>query len=855
MSDLTDYIKNELYPVLFDRIDEAFPSMDFQMYMGRWISPYKLDGVSRSHDGRREKSFVSPKVPHRVKEQGGESKDLLSFYMELNSIPDTSEGRVEATKQLSSICGLQVPPLKGEEAYRLRKEMQDKLEALDAKMREALFTDEGRGTLDYLKGRGYSEDFIKKAGFGFVSPSIREELRQTLPRLHPDIGITHFLSLPYRSKSDIQGFVFRLTSANSTGAKYLDAFISMNQKKRYHLFGLTGLKLTGDKERDRDITIVEGEIDALRAIYAGLPNVVAASGGGVYKEALAEAKDKGVKRVTLLFDYDVPKGEETIEQKQEETAKKIEKAIATIQEAGLAPFVATFPTDGEKVDVDSFLRNHTGDELKNIVYEAVSGNMWLYQRRKAKLAKASPDNGYNPDGKQIEDFTNDTLALCNSRFVSDIDRTKILSDYAATTNVDIQKAADRLREADLRIKQRQETIDLAAKISKLTQEGKTAEALGMMQDRAKEIQRISYEAEFAKDLIPPTLDDLEREYQNISLGVPTDFAFKGRNGYERFYLPSGALSLICALTSHGKSRMLENLALQLATAEDEGSVIYFTFEEEVDKVRMQFLNTLADVELTGYGRNLDTISELLKTGKSKFVKGDRDSQGRDRLQTFYYAKAKLEALTTSGKLRIYSKYRDGMELSRAIRYYSSHSKVKAVFVDFIQLMRMNSPKSGRKEELSYICDELKELSKDTGLPIVLAAQLNRSTPSPVDMACQNIADATDIEQSANVVMLLWNSAAKPNSQATGNTYYNKAGKLSEEAEKLMERGFVAGVPGKIYAILDKNRGGERYMDAIFDFDGNTGKIKPNLDKVPQRLPAENKQQGQDEPPLWGDSPF
>jgi replicative DNA helicase len=853
MTNLTDFIKFELYPRLFDRIDEAFPRMAFELDGYGWYSPYKFNG-ERAHDGNRRKTQVTRKVPTRVFEQGDieNSLDLIDFYKAQNGITET----IEAVKQLSSICGLTLPPMEGEKAYQLRKEMQDKLEALDVKMRAALFTDEGQGTLDYLKGRGYTEDFIKWAGFGFVSPSIREELRQTLPMCHHDIGITHFLSLPYRTGSRIQGFVFRLTSANTTGAKYLDAFITKTASKKYNLFGLTGLRLTGDKERDKDITIVEGEIDALRAIYAGLPNVVAASGGGVYKEALAEAKKRGVKRVTLLFDYDVPKGEETIEQKQEETAKKIEKAIATIQEAGLTPFVATFPADGEKVDVDIFLLKYpSGDELKNIVYEAVSGNMWLYQRRKAKLAKASPDNGYNPDGKQIEDFTNDTLSLCNSRFVSDIDRTKILSDYAATTNVDIQKAADRLREADLRIKQRQETIDLAAKISKLTQEGKTAEALGMMQDRAKEIQRISYEAEFAKDLIPPTLDDLEREYQNISLGVPTDFAFKGRNGYERFYLPSGALTLICALTSHGKSRMLENLALQLATAEDEGSVIYFTFEEEVDKVRMQFLNTLADVELTGYGRNLDTISELLKTGKSKFVKGDRDSQGRDRLQTFYYAKAKLEALTTSGKLRIYSKYRDGMELSRAIRYYSSHSKVKAVFVDFIQLMRMNSPKSGRKEELSYICDELKELSKDTGLPIVLAAQLNRSTPSPVDMACQNIADATDIEQSANVVMLLWNSAAKPNSQATGNTYYNKAGKLSEEAEKLMERGFVAGVPGKIYAILDKNRGGERYMDAIFDFDGNTGKIKPNLDKVPQRLPAENKQQGQEEPPLWGDSPF
>ena len=57
-----------------------------------------------------------------------------------------------------------------------------------------------------------------------------------------------------------------------------------------------------------------------------------ADDGPAIRRALAEAKKRGVKRVTLLFDYDVPKGEETIEQKQEETAKKI---LAAIKDMGI----------------------------------------------------------------------------------------------------------------------------------------------------------------------------------------------------------------------------------------------------------------------------------------------------------------------------------------------------------------------------------------------------------------------------------------------------------------------------------------------------------------------------------------
>ena len=276
MTNLTDFIQNELYPRLFEVVDRAFPSMDFKPYRGGWASPFKLNG-ERSHDGRKEKSTITRRVPNRVLEQGGESKDLLSFYMQLNSLPDTSEGRIEAVRQLCSILGLTMPQMGDSEAYRAYKEKQDRLEAVGLKMREALYTDEGRGTLAYLReSRGYSDEFINFAGFGFVSPSIRDELRDVFRytnrdgvevNLPYDVGINYSLSLPYRAGMNIEGFVFR-TTLQGYSPKYKDAFISAKASKKYHLFGLTGLRLTGNGERDRDITIVEGEIDALRATFA-----------------------------------------------------------------------------------------------------------------------------------------------------------------------------------------------------------------------------------------------------------------------------------------------------------------------------------------------------------------------------------------------------------------------------------------------------------------------------------------------------------------------------------------------------------------------------------------------------------
>ena len=155
------------------------------------------------------------------------------------------------------------------------------MERVAAKMTDALLSDErAKDTLAYLKERrGYEEDFIKWAGLGYVSPAIREELRDIFQggTKFPYLTEEHTLAIPYHSGGDVRGFVFRSISPTDKGGKYMDVFISEKDTKKYHLFGLMGINLTGNAERDRDITIVEGELDALRASYFGLENVVAAA--------------------------------------------------------------------------------------------------------------------------------------------------------------------------------------------------------------------------------------------------------------------------------------------------------------------------------------------------------------------------------------------------------------------------------------------------------------------------------------------------------------------------------------------------------------------------------------------------
>ena len=825
MSDITEFVNNELYPYLFGRVREAFPEMDFQPYRGGWASPYKLNG-ERSHDGRREKSRITRDVPNRIIEQGGESLDLISFYMERNNISKS----IDAIKALCSICGLTLPPMEDSESYRLWREKQDRLERVCKQMAEALLTDErAKETLSYLtEGRGYDIPFIENALLGFVSPEAVSELRELFTYTNRNgqevslpygVGQLYTLAIPYRTGGKINGFVFRsiLPDEERKGQpKYKDAFISGTATKRYNLFGLMGFNLTGNEERDRDITIVEGELDALRASYFGVPNVVAASGGNVSKEALQEAKRRGVKRVTILFDT------EATEKNQEETAKKIEAAIATIQEEGLKCFVATLPSDGGKVDVDSYLLSYNSEDLKQIISDAVPASLWEFYRLRNKVVASQEAEGLTL--KQFDEFKRQTIELCNSPYTTPTDRDFIFWSFTQATGgtitkESIQEEADALKLAEEKSRQRQETISITAEALKLANNGSVPAALSLLKEKLPNLSQMSKEAEYSSLLLTPTAEGIRQRFKDKPVGVKTNFAFKTQSGEEeRLILPIG-LTYVCAGTSHGKSRFLENLAIQLATDGEAGDILYFSFEEDVTAVELQLLNIYANMRLS---RNTSRSLNSYYTKGSNYFDRGADLTG------FKQKEAGFLSLLTSGKLRVYYKDYDSTELIGAIRYLSKQTKVKAVFVDYIQLLHTRGTRLQRREELGEMCKNLWRLAEEAALPIVLAAQLNREANSPLDMASQNIAEAADIERSAHTIILLWNSAFTPPMKSS----YYTGDKFSEGAKRIEGLGLHIGTAGRIYAKISKNRGSVPNVEAVLGFNGDTGRIEANYTEEP-----------------------
>ncbi len=287
------------------------------------------------------------------------------------------------------------------------------------------------------------------------------------------------------------------------------------------------------------------------------------------------------------------------------------------------------------------------------------------------------------------------------------------------------------------------------------------------------------------------------------------------------------MTLVCGKSSHGKTRLLANLSLQIATEEynrgGEGVVLYFSFEESLRDVVERYANIAVDTHLSAYEttRNTDVLRDYFQTGNLNKSPESIRTKVLPKLQGF-------RTLYETGKLRLY--YCPDLpseELCELLEFLQKEEgiHIKAVFLDYVQaIYKSGGYKKDRREELREICKELNKTAISLQIPIVLSAQLNRETPNPTDMSGENIAESADITRYANTILLLWDSAKGREIKGGLSSYLN-----TPDGQKLQAKGFTLGESGKLYAIISKNRGGTPDVEAILEYTPETGKIADNED--------------------------
>jgi replicative DNA helicase len=334
----------------------------------------------------------------------------------------------------------------------------------------------------------------------------------------------------------------------------------------------------------------------------------------------------------------------------------------------------------------------------------------------------------------------------------------------------------------------------------LQNSGEVEKALELLDSKVKEVKLKDKATEFSSLMKPIKEDELKERQANKPESLNSGYTIGG----EPLELPSGAISVFTAPTSHGKTTFLINLALNVAQEYPDKETYLFSYEEDADAILINTLNTYLDEEVSSNNRK--TLKSYFSTGSTEYIK----SQSKD----FFTAKKEkfFKELIETRSLNIHYSNYNSETLIEAIRYLHKNGKPGAIFIDYIQLLNLPEGKYktySRQEEIKQICIALKDVAVETGLPIILGAQFNRTVVNQLHLHPTKIGEAGDIERIANLIVGFWNNNFKP---------------LASEGE-LSEINMKGITPNTLYTTILKNRGGRVGLEEILSFNGNTGKIK------------------------------
>ena len=274
------------------------------------------------------------------------------------------------------------------------------------------------------------------------------------------------------------------------------------------------------------------------------------------------------------------------------------------------------------------------------------------------------------------------------------------------------------------------------------------------------------------------LDDLHRNKGGIR-GIPT-----GMRDLDKMLagLQRSDLIVVAGRPSMGKTAIMLNMALNIATKAKQGAVLYFSLEMSKEQLVDRLLAAEAGVD-----------AWKLRTGEGL------DDKDFERLSIGMGALAEAPIFIDDTSGITVSDLR-----TKARRLHHQHP-LAAIMVDYLQLMSGGSrfaSVANRVQEISEISRSLKILARELNVPIVAASQLSRSVEnrSPQIPQLADLRESGSIEQDADIVAFLYRE-----------DYYNPESQRQNITEVLIKK-HRNGPVGNVELYFDRNKQKFRDLD-------------------------------------------
>ena len=722
--------------------------------------------------------------------------------------------------------------------------------SIDAHFGE-LTADSLKRAKEHLRNRGISYTVEDFKALGLTEDYARYGYNVVMPNYH---------------NGQVNGFIFRNTNPNVAKGDRLRASGGMT---RVYCDRLT---------IGAPVYVVEGEMDAINLIQAGFTNVIA-MGGASNAETLGRLlRANGINRVTYV--PDVEYNEDGTRDLTKITAAL--NAFHTVKVDGERVIthlhVSELDTpdgvslNGYKADVNSYAIENGNDALAVAV--EMNETYW-YDYELRQLRKwAETATGWNV-GELFRDRFSAIYKRCDAFEREAIKRA--IKGVSLYEQHDVTPSA--LDSIDKWGEQRDYNNRINAAytdMGKAIQDGANPVVIADIITRLNEAQATNSADEWNRQLNESFADELDAiKEQPEPLRTKWELGVIRKNNPNPYrktehieYYPAD-ITVYCAPTSHGKTMILFQSALDMVKAHPSKTFLYVSCEETKPQLLERALKTYIPILNTESGKDENGNYCFLSKTRRKTIK----AVIREDIPPYEYSPymntsehySAIEPLI-KGYIKQYGEQvRPRLRLlhtnastesicSNVMRYVreaqEQGEQVGAVFVDYMQLLTTDSKQYSRHDELKTICKALHDCAGVIGLPIIIAAQLNREVlrNGIDDITVANIGEGADIERIAHDVFLVWQVDktalglyADKGKEIDANVMETKRNttivvnpkNVGIRASRIFTSGMLSNPnqrtlkAGYLYVEHLKARDGETDGWGLFPYDGESGRIGEN----------------------------
>ena len=243
-------------------------------------------------------------------------------------------------------------------------------------------------------------------------------------------------------------------------------------------------------------------------------------------------------------------------------------------------------------------------------------------------------------------------------------------------------------------------------------------------------------------------------------------------------IAAGEVLTLAAPTSCGKSAWALFVALNAVKKEEKATAIF----------------------------SLEMPQKQLTKRMTQIISGVNMRNVQDKNVTETESKRVDEAIDALSDMPIYSSHsvKSADDLVSQARSFVNNHGVKLVIIDYLQLIPFNSNKMGKAEGIANISHKIKQMALDLNVAVILLAQVNREGAKRGPLELYDLKDSGDIENDADVVLLMWPS--------------------NGDVESSKDKDYAGPYTNLLYKLA-KNREGERGIGCFFQFYHCTGRFK------------------------------